>query len=298
LLVALVIIAILIALLIPAVQATREAARRVQCANNLRLMALALHNYHYAFKIFPCGHYSPPGDKEERHLGFLVSLLPYAEQQAVYNSINLWHGPNAPSNRTAKNVRLMTFVCPSDSVAAASKMASTNYFGNAGAGPSVLHGGQNDKQRVRGVLYQCSNVRISDITDGSSNTLIMAESLVGSPVPSPARQYVLKNEALPNQVADDAGAGEFLQGNNRQANRGSSWMDGRYLQSLLIAKLPPNSQFPDTAYKDFSGGVSGPRSGHPGGCNLGMGDGSVQFISSFIDQKFMTAMATMNGNEQ
>lgn len=302
LLVVIAIIGILLALLLPAVQAAREAARRTQCANNLKQFGIAMHNYLAVHNVFPPGNVSPPGDKHDRYLSAFVQVLPYVEQQRLYNAINLQHGPRAVSNQTARKTVVAIYLCPSDVVVNA---PSTNYFANAGGGPAVSLPPAGKKEPMpSGLFFQISSVRIRDIRDGTSHTAMAAESVIGMKQPDrgprptwPQRVYVGLSTPLPVNVADDVGQRDYQIRQNLQFNRGSSWMDGLFLQTLFVTNLTPNSELPDAAYKDLAGGVSAARSLHPGGVNLLFADGSTRFVSSHIDRTLWRALGTRQGND-
>jgi len=147
---------ILIALLLPAVQAAREAARRAQCNNNLKQIALAFHNYHDVYKCFPPAVITDKDGKPMR--SWRVAILPYMEQQALYNRYNFkepWDGPN---NRLLAGTVVPTYRCPSD---AGSNPTETNYVMITGKG--TIGGLPNEI------------VGLKDITDGASNTILVVE---------------------------------------------------------------------------------------------------------------------------
>ena len=145
---------VLIALLLPAVQAAREAARRAQCSNNLKQIGLALHNYHDVYKTFPPA-YIPDKDGEPMH-SWRVLILPFLEQQPLYEQYDFnepWDGPN---NSQLANVMIQTYQCPSSPEG----QTTTNYLAISGKG-TVFNNGDGSK--------------IQDILDGTSNTVIVAE---------------------------------------------------------------------------------------------------------------------------
>ena len=216
LLVVITIIGILIALLLPAVQAAREAARRMQCGNNLKQIGLALHNYHVNFKQFPLGAVhgacSTWSSVDPNHHGsFLVALLPYIEQQSLYDACDFTQNTSHTSRiggtgQFVHEVRVQAYVCPSDDRSqywggnplyhnsAAStkdqKRATSNYgasMGNQafgacpfggnmfGTGPAY-HGHDNTGSQLSGVFSHCAwGAAISDINDGTSNTIAVGE---------------------------------------------------------------------------------------------------------------------------
>lgn len=186
LLVVIAIIAVLIGLLLPAVQKVREAAARAQCSNNLKQMGLALHNYHDCYGYFPSGYLCPQPQTDIFYTSpgwsWAALLLPYIEQQNLYQQINLTVPVEAPSNQAVRTTIIKLYVCPSDrstgiftiydtSGNAMVQAASCSYAGNFGTG--FMYAVPPDQGT--GVLFRNSRVRITDITDGSSNTFVIAE---------------------------------------------------------------------------------------------------------------------------
>ena len=194
------------------------------------------------------------------------------------------------------------FLCPSDQLPDNNRSGSTNYFASAGTGPAVAQPPDGVKEpKPNGMFFQISSVRFAMVSDGLSRTIAAHASFRGTPDPAqrtPARVYAqLLSTNLPTDVPDDAGLAQFRQRGPIGTDRGACWMDGVFLQSLLLGRLTPNNAALDAAYRDFAGGVSGPRSGHPGGVNTLMGDGSVHFVSNFVDRALWQAMGTIAGND-
>ncbi len=147
---------ILIALLLPAVQAAREAARRAQCSNNLKQIALALHNYHDVYKCFPPAVITDKDGKPMR--SWRVAILPFMEQKALYDRWNFNEPWNSPNNRVVASAVIPQYRCPSDP---GTSPTETTYVMITGKG--TIGGLPNEI------------VRLPDITDGSSNTIIVVE---------------------------------------------------------------------------------------------------------------------------
>jgi prepilin-type N-terminal cleavage/methylation domain-containing protein len=171
LLVVIAIIGVLVALLLPAVQVAREAARKVQCLNHLKQIGLGLHNYHDAVRAFPIGNVSKTSWTCQ------TLLLPYLEQGALYSQVDFravdcFEANVKAGGKGVPSIALPVFVCPSDARAgevwsqpAWGTYAPGNYFGVMGTSPTA-----ND-----GLLYRDSVTTMSDVTDGASATIIMGE---------------------------------------------------------------------------------------------------------------------------
>jgi prepilin-type N-terminal cleavage/methylation domain-containing protein len=187
LLVVIAIIAVLIGLLLPAVQKVREAAARTQCSNNLKQMGLALHNYHDSYGNLPSGYLCPypkPNDNfyTAPGWGWAAQILPYLEQQNLYQQIHFTVPVEDPSNQALRTTILKIFVCPSDRMTGIFTIYSTSgtpmvqaatnsYAGNFGTGFMYLV----PPDQGTGVLFRNSRVRLTDITDGTSNTFAIGE---------------------------------------------------------------------------------------------------------------------------
>jgi len=173
LLVVITIIGILIALLLPAVQAAREAARRMSCTNNLRQMGIGLHNYHAALDCFPPGGIEVgPAYPQGRMFAWCVFLLPYIEQQPLYEQIRLDKRYDAPENAAAAGTVLKVFLCPSASGGSRRLVqgrGATDYGGIYGERIS----GPNSPPK--GTMLYDRAISIAEIRDGTSNTLIVSE---------------------------------------------------------------------------------------------------------------------------
>lgn len=177
LLVVIAIIGILVALLLPAVQAAREAARRCHCQNNLTQLGLAVHNYEFAHEKLPAGVLNPDGpirsEPDGRHVGWIVQILPYVEELTVYKMFDQEAGAYAPVNAELRKLPLKILQCPSqgeefldqDNLAARSSYVGVHHNEEA-----PIDADNN------GLLYLNSEVRYIDILDGSSRTLLLSEA--------------------------------------------------------------------------------------------------------------------------
>ena len=182
LLVVIAIIGVLIALLLPAVQAAREAARRAPCMNNLKQFGLAMHNYHDSSGSFPMGMIHTVSGSQP--WSCQAQLLRFIEQGTLYNSLNFWLPPSGGYggivNSTGTNAIVGTFLCPSDGLAGSGNGdGDISYYGSIGTttnvtNPSTTGVFGNDSTSGGGLVYG-----LRDMTDGSSNTIAFGEGLVG-----------------------------------------------------------------------------------------------------------------------
>ena len=306
LLVVIAIIAILIALLVPAVQKVREAAARTQCQNNLKQLGLAMHAYHDTFKKFPRNYLQSGGNAWEA-VSANYFLLPYVEQAPLYNqaktNITNW----GYIYNTILNTPLTVFVCPSAGPAPA---RGSNYSG--WDGPGCNYGWCTGSSietvwagtRFNGMIAYQVDRRMSDVSDGLSNTLMGSEYLSGSNAPNGTGRYPydifyagdnvftsVVNRDFPT-VAEltNIGSTALKSPQGFRSNNGTMW--GWYAagQSTLNTAAPPNWQYPSAGgaccpggAHDWGWGVIPPRSMHTGGVNAVLGDGSVRFISDTVD---------------
>jgi prepilin-type N-terminal cleavage/methylation domain-containing protein len=328
LLVVIAIIAVLIALLLPAVQKVREAASRVKCQNNLKQMALACHNYQQTANEFPYGRKYDLWDTYT----WTQLILPYLEQDNIYRgyrtlpltglrmplNTNTYPGPNGPIGndavqRESRHALIPVYFCPSDKGPQGNELGTTqfghlrgNYRGCTGSGD--MYGSSTDTTSgpwglgAFGVLpnqsadpnagVRTAGARIADLIDGTTNTLLLSEGVV------------------PNTTSGWGGPmGAYIYGN----------MGG----ALFSASLTPNSSAADrpigpcpqnqgaTGYtepclslgnnawwtRSAVGSQVAARSKHPTGVNAALADGSVRFVANSVDQIVWRAMGTRAGGE-
>jgi len=309
LLVVITIIGILIALLLPAVQAARESARRSQCTNNLKQLGLAISTYEAAFQVFPPGAVdwrSTFVTRESEYSG-LIALLPYMEQQGLYD---LWRGgvyPTAWNGGVRQNTtQVPTLLCPSDTVPPnnnAPNVAQKNYFfcygttigNNATATGPTVEG--TWRFRTNGIFsghqfndpYNAQWCRkVSDITDGTSNTIAMSERAARR---STTNRDVIGNliyGSTLNPAACLALAAQPYPGpppNLSSWSAGSLWAFGHPHWNAFNTVLPPNRPSCNTGGDNPSNqdGIYTASSRHPGGVVVVMADGSVRFVSETIN---------------
>ncbi|QDT36909.1 DUF1559 domain-containing protein [Stratiformator vulcanicus] len=323
LLVVIAIIAILIALLLPAVQQAREAARRSQCKNNLKQMALAMHNYHATHSVLPLtsfnlGSNPAPGT---RHTGFSpqAQILPYLEQANLYDLIDFdepllnvalppWATNLNTVHEVAARTRVDTFLCPSDPAQVlfddgGTLYAGHNYMVNLGSGRvrSYYDSAPDPADLCDGLFYRGSRIKFRDITDGLSNTVLLAETTGGAKVGSiPGATAVTDVRTQMKRVDSDPPGGPLaddlwaLPFDSADGRRGGSWIRGLGYFVYVTGFRGPNSPEPDVA--NHGNGLVTPRSYHTGGANLALADGSVRFVSDSVDlETFRNAFARDDG---
>jgi len=308
LLVVIAIIGILIALLLPAVQAAREAARRSQCTNNLKQLGLSLHNYHDIYKTFPRHAYATNSANNHNSTwqGFSVHtmLLPFIEQNAVYDKID-WNegGVYDPNMALCRTTVISAFLCPSDS-----PYPDANYRGNISYPVCVGScWGQWNATEQNGMFRRDNETAMRDVHDGTSNTLMASEHLIGDANGSNYTEGdVVYSQAMVGSFVKPTQADLETYGATCDAARathhshgGRAWIDSRAFQTEFTAIAPPNWKWPDCTPDRWDAGATlrPARSRHPGGAVHSMGDASVQFISETIDFDTYQALGSRSGKE-
>jgi prepilin-type N-terminal cleavage/methylation domain-containing protein/prepilin-type processing-associated H-X9-DG protein len=307
LLVVIAIIGVLVSLLLPAVQAAREAARRAQCSNGLKQFGLALHNYADVFKRFPPrrgGTSAASPDGNANRLSAFVPLLPFLEQKPLFDSIAAGGsyggttyppgGPNAWNSAYPPfQTQISLIICPSDKVPMPVNTAGRNSFAFS-MGDQILNHNSNSKL-VRGIFGSQLCKGFNDLTDGSSNTIAMSErtwgnnlgitSATGDDVRIATAVNVTSVNTNPGSCYTQARGTEF-QGIQIKARFGALWTDGQAERVGFTTVLPPNAPScvnDGNVNADSNGGVLNPSSYHPGGVNALLADGSVRFINQNIN---------------
>ena len=259
LLVVVAIIGILMGLLLPAVQAARESARRAVCGNNLRQIGIGLHCYHDALGCFPPGCSEPSG----KVIAWSVFLLPYIEQDNVHRLFDFGKCFNDPANSAATHIVIPTYLCPSTHRLADGRIGSVtdhrdrmgNPYSDSGMGCTDYGGmyGWSDNSSANcstvgnGVMIYDQAIKMADIRDGTSNTII---------------------------VAEDTGRGKWQNG---------EWSDG---QNIFDQTGPINVDQNNEMWSDHFGGV-----------NTVFCDGAVHFLSERTDSAVVKALCTRDGGE-
>jgi prepilin-type N-terminal cleavage/methylation domain-containing protein/prepilin-type processing-associated H-X9-DG protein len=327
LLVVIAIIAVLIGLLLPAVQAAREAARRGQCMNNLKQIGLAIHNYMSTYQVLPFGKggsyaASVPGSPVYARWSCQSQLLAFIEQGTLFNSINFYLPPETPGmagavpfmpayqnpnreNSTACPTQVATFLCPSDLPPISGWPGGNNYLGNQQTWACDL--GENNASTVaptevcRGVFYFGSSVKLADVIDGTSQTAFYSEKRKGQGQPDVKTDLLI----FTNQTSQDT-TYQACQSNPPTAlpltsRQGMSWVMGEMCCTTYNHVAAPNGT--SCAAPNFPGSMANmamqvpPSSLHPGGVNVLFGDGAVRFVKSTVSLNTWRALGTRNGGE-
>jgi prepilin-type N-terminal cleavage/methylation domain-containing protein/prepilin-type processing-associated H-X9-DG protein len=275
LLVVIAIIAVLIGLLLPAVQKVREAAARMTCANNLKQVGLALHNYELTNGSFPPGYRDLGGNPASPGWGWTVFLLPYLEQAPLYEALgaantNFGKGSNPVPATTLTQTSITTLHCPSDPGALTNPFydnhGKSNYRGVAGGGDLSFTPLTTD---LGGVFFYNSRVRFADVTDGLSNTLAVGETSLNE-----------RRNWWGGIWAGCARVGPFASYKGTVA-----WVSGAYW-SIGQGDVSLNGPGPWVFCSPHSGGV-----------NFVFCDGSVHFIRDSVDPVLMERLAVRNDGQ-
>jgi prepilin-type N-terminal cleavage/methylation domain-containing protein/prepilin-type processing-associated H-X9-DG protein len=261
LLVVIAIIAVLIALLLPAIQSTREIGRRLQCINNLMQIGTALSSYASTHRVFPPGVVSEKGPlsslRDGYHFGWAVQLLPFIQQSGLYHRIDFSRGVHAPANETATSTRIATFHCPSNGAPTGMSYAACHHDVEA---PIAADN--------HGAFYLNSRIGYEDLTDGPAETIFVGElrHMLRATGWAVGNRTTLRNTGTP---INDNGT------------------------SPIVAPQPAYSPFvsaglesedeavgADSPERWLVGGFSSSHDAHVSGANFLFGDGSVRYLKS------------------
>lgn len=295
-LVVITIVGLLAALLIPAVQSAREAARRAQCANNLRQIGLALQSYQATHGALP----------QAMSLSFFsvhTQILNELGEPALYNSLNMNAGIVAPvqmENQTVALTQLAVLLCPSDSIPLR-ESSWTNYAACFGYGYQV-HGENGIFRSGRGVPTLERN------PDGSATTVAFSEWLLGSGFfpKSPSTELSRRLFKLPSESGTKQQFERFREScqsafptitTEDSRNRGQEWLRGAMLDTVYNHNLTPNQNTCLAEGTMDPNGICTAASSHSGGVNVLFADGHVQFVRESIDPRLWQAASTRQGGE-
>lgn len=315
LLVVVAIIGVLVGLTVPAVQMAREAARRLQCTNNLKQMAVALGTYQSTFRVYPFGVGMGPlgpvdafASPTARRFSLHSQLLPYIEQNNVYEMLDFSEAPFFPDttgdpravmaagpSQDAAQVTIPTFLCPSDSNRLRRPWGPNNYRSCNG---STWSGRAGD-----GLFGQATAIRPADVQDGLSNSAAVSERILGDDddahvdmdsdlfgLDSPWTESTLRAWCL---ALTEAEASTL---SIHDSNGGMTWLEGNMNWSRYNHLLPPG--LPSCkGWMTWNGVAMTANSRHPGGVNLALGDASVRFVAETIDADVWRALGSIAGGE-
>jgi prepilin-type N-terminal cleavage/methylation domain-containing protein len=298
LLVVIAIIAILIGLLLPAVQKVREAASRTQCTNNLKQLGLALHNYNDTLGSFPGARDPWPAPFSAQ-----AHLLPFVEQANLQNLVN-FNPPAGPGDLTYSGVNaaaaaftVKLFLCPSDGISPkvpGCAYGASNYYCNVGTGMSAAGVYDGDYVTGDGVFLLTHPIRITDITDGTSNTACLSEALLGD---GQSGGTNVQREAIMLSGSTLTTPGACGSGPTDGTHPGNSWINGGYWATAYNHYFTPNTSSFDCLNTANNYGLKAARSMHTNGVNLMLCDGSIHFTSNGISLYTWRALATRSGGE-
>ena len=300
LLVVIAIIAILIGLLLPAVQKVREAASRMKCQNNLKQIGLGVHNYHDSHNQLP------PGWEFSTSWGQLSRILPHIEQDNVHRMIDFTKPLTDPVNAPTQQIPINTFVCPSDQPNPMPSLGgTTNYHGNAGNWVVfVLARGLNaNDPPPNGVFYtESKRITLPGILDGTSNTAFFSERVLGDGnmgKVSPLEDTFNGPNGAPGVPSSADEAYTLCQSVdiNNPANQfpifmGAPWGHGQHVYQHI---LPPNGR--SCGWLPSLRAAMTASSRHSSGVNLLLGDGSVRFVGNSVNLATWRALGSRMGGE-
>jgi prepilin-type N-terminal cleavage/methylation domain-containing protein/prepilin-type processing-associated H-X9-DG protein len=312
LLVVIAIIGILVALVLPAIQVAREASRRAACTNNLKQFALAAQNHLSTKRHFPAGRSDP------HNWSVHVALLPYIEETTTEERINYTKAPGNAANRTAREVKIAAFLCPSDSDERLGPgvpqnhagWGKNNYKACAGSDTGQMVG---KREQNNGIFVTDRTMRFSDVADGLSKTALFSEAVLGDgndfrvEVPGDWLR-IPESNVTADQVRTACLALDLttMTGLSKQISRsGRNWTFGNYIPTRYNHVMLPNERscgrFNGSGSMDATvnnrGGATTASSRHLGGVNLALADGSVRFVGETVDLAVWRAVGSRAGGE-
>jgi prepilin-type N-terminal cleavage/methylation domain-containing protein len=302
LLVVIAIIAILVGLLLPAVQSARESARRIGCSNNVKQLSLAALCYESSYRSLPPSRISSTSNLLGPSINISVHarLLPFMEQNSVYNLINFKLDYNNTANDIARGTNISSFLCPSDSNN--NQIGANNYYVNSGSIPIWQRSASNPLPDVppwNGVFFRDSFTKLSTIVDGLSKTSLFSERLTGDFSNSTSTKTDTFQPGITIKTADQALSSCNTLNINDISKQGFSdvgapWIRGHHSTTEYYHINNPNGRscmFPPGMI------MTTVSSKHNGLVVMSFADGSVRSVSEDIDNKVYRAIGTKNGGE-
>lgn len=299
LLVVIAIIGVLVALLLPAVQFAREAARRMQCSSNMRQFAIALHTYHDTHLKFPPG-------RDNRSISTHALILGQLRLESIQKQIDFTVPWNHVNNTVARDLHVPIFLCPSDPQGSVPVgYEGTNYRVNQGSGvlwglpPTNPADPNYGMPAPNGVFFQMSGTSFGELQDGESYTALLSEHIKGdhnnsewskSDTFRPGTHPVNADEAMQQCLAIDP-TNLAYQGVSAV---GAPWLQGYHSTTQYFHVLPPNTRscmFPPGRI------ATSASSGHPTGVNMALCDASVRFVGNAVALDIWRALGTRRGEE-
>jgi prepilin-type N-terminal cleavage/methylation domain-containing protein/prepilin-type processing-associated H-X9-DG protein len=301
LLVVIAIIAVLIGLLLPAVQKVRDAAARASCQNNLKQLGLALHNHHTALNYFPSS------DRQSAtatvRFSWATAALPYLEQENLVRTYDYNSNWDSPANLPITSQQVALFHCPSapdptrmdgnpqPPAVWAPLVAVSDYAATTAVAPQLAALYPGLVQPGPGILIRNTRARIADVRDGLSNTILLAES-AGRP------QVYRKGQRFGSPPTNKVNGGGWARAASDFDLKGSSY-DGVSVPGPCAVNctngLDAGTTFPHPVYG--ANGTGETYSFHAGGANVLLGDGSVRFVNAGINIVVYAALVTRDGGE-
>ena len=311
LLVVIAVIGVLVALLLPAVQAARETARNMSCKNNLKQIGLAVLNYHDVHQVFPRAAYPAAltnGGWEAHGNGPFAMLLPYLEQKPVYDLYDFNRGfvDNGPA---VNPPRIKLLLCPSDSVPEAG--SGNNYA--LSTGPNVAW--TADPADAIGIAHNRVSHGIKDVVDGTSNTILAAEIIKGDGSHGPTGKFtegdVIRGmrwnisrikPTVSELISFDRQCRSTYGYQHHYGEAGWYWFQPHPYDSTFNTIAPPNPPYANCVEQWIQHDTDGPgvfpsRSRHVGGANHLLCDGSIRFVSNSTEHVLYQDLGTIRGSE-
>jgi type II secretory pathway pseudopilin PulG len=311
---------LLMALVLPAVQSTRESARKTQCLNHLRQLTLATQSHMSTrgtdLPLTSTNGFSADAGRLLPSNSPHAQLLPFLDQAELFSRIDLFdmsaNSPGAqpafisPANNECLSVRIPVFLCPSDR----EHPGATNYRANMGYGPGVYGPGPPAKTgfagNVAGAFVHGRSTRAGEFRDGASKTVLFSEKIIGDGQPgryTPWADYFYVMGDISSADEAVAACRSLAIPSPRHASYGGwTWLFGGWNSTWYNHILAPNSAVPDCAAGGDAMAGGGPgayaaRSYHRGGVNVALADGTARFVSQEIELSIWRALSTRAGSE-